>query len=461
VDTPGVRRRQPERPGQYGRAVSEVEVRARVEAFVADFCRRWERAGRMPSAFRLDPEVFDAWADELAELVDTHCTAGVRTGAEGSLSGNPAHDPATETITDVQVEEDRATVRSAIESGVIPTYYEYRLVRVDREWRIRRLLSFLDPPGAPLVDQATAQILLRSASPDSPLPKLPSHLQLDVPGLFAETRRVAPFGDPVPLEVVSLGEMTCRSGVLTVRDLGYRATDLAPLARRVTPGTYRAEVSRAAGTNVALRLRFSDVPAVNWHPAELADGTNVVGVDAGNVAILDLATMVGCEAQHIEELYDEQSRRLLEEAGTVFSLTGDVSDAVMVTSGCGDGAYPCYWGVAADGTPTTLVIDFLVLAEDNVDVIAVPWQPGPVDTPELAGYDLEITTSGESFVVSHRGHDIGTLRVLAPDGTTLMDGALLGTFVTEGRHSRTWEPETPPPPGSVLEVAVHRGYRHT
>jgi Protein of unknown function (DUF4241) len=149
----------------------------------------------------------------------------------------------------------------------------------------------------------------------------------------------------------------------------------------VRAGTYRVEVSTVAGTNVALRLLISEAPAVSWHPAEVARGSNIIGVDAGNVAILDLATLVSCGAQQVEELFQEQSLRLLEGAGTVFSLTGDVSDAVMVTSGHGDGAYPCYWGVAEDGTIASLVVDFLVLAEDRVRVIAVPLAAGEGEYP--------------------------------------------------------------------------------
>ncbi|MFF1820693.1 DUF4241 domain-containing protein [Kribbella sp. NPDC058245] len=49
----------------------------------------------------------------------------------------------------------------------------------------------------------------------------------------------------------------------------------------------------------------------------------------------------------------------------MFSLTGDMNDAVMVVSGYGDGAYPCYWGVVENGTIASLVVDFLVLAGDS------------------------------------------------------------------------------------------------
>jgi hypothetical protein len=405
------------------------------------------------------PDPFEAWRGELAQLVDAHFTAGASTGDEGSLSGQPSHDPTLETITDVEVGGEQATVRSVLENGSVPTYYEYRLVHADGQWRIRELLRFLEPPGSPLVPSAEAAALLDAATYDVALPERPADLELDLPSLFAEGRLVSPFGETVPLEVARLGEVTCRSGVLTVRDFGYGGFDLAPLARRVPAGTYRAEVSSAAGTNVALRLLLSDAPVVSWHPAETPDGSNVVGVDAGNVAIADLATLVRCEAQHVEELFLRESDRML--TGTVFSLTGEVNDAVMVTSGYGDGAYPVYWGVADDGSIASLVVDFVVLVEEIVRVVAVPWQVGPVNSPELAGHDVAIAAEGEAFVISRRGHQITKLRVLSPDGTVLVDGDRLGLTQIGNQNFQTWRPRTPPPPGATLEFTVHGGYRHT
>lgn len=261
----------------------------------------------------------------------------------GRRVGSPAHDPSAEQITDVEVDEDTATVRSVIQTaGNTTCYYEYQLLRGDDGWRISHLSTFLDPPGTPLIDPA---------------------------------RVVAPFGEPAPLEVLHLGKLTCASGVLTVLDLGSVDAHFVPLARRITPETYAVEVATAAEMTVAVRLLLSEAPAVSWHPAEFTDGAHGVGVDAGNVAI----------------------------------LAGEVVDAVMVSSGYGDGTYPCYWGLAADGSLTSLVVDF---------------------------------------------------RVLAPDGALLLDGDHLGTFITGGISSRTWNPDAPPPPGSVLEVTEYLGYRH-
>jgi len=439
--------------------VNQDDVRARVEAFIADFHAAWERAGKPTNASNIS-QVFEAWTGELATLVDEHFTSGASTGGEGSLSSSAARDPSRETITEVEVDAHGATVRSVLADGSMPNYYEYRLVRDDEQWRICRLLHFFDPPGAPLVDSAEAEAMLSAASMEAALPELPADVELDVASLFAHGRQVAPFDEPVSLEVVHLGDVTCESGVLTVRDFGYGAFGLAPLARQLPAGTYRAEVSRAAGTNVALRLLISEAPAVSWHPAEMAGESNVIGVDAGNVAILDLANLVSCDAQHVEALFQAHSSKLFDAAGTVFSLAGDVNDAVMVTSGFGDGAYPCYWGVAEDGTIASLVVDFLVLIEDRVRVITVPWQLGQVTIPELADHELDVTAHGDSFVIRRKGDTISKIRVLTPDGAELMDGHRLGLSVTGDQHTQIWEPKTKPPADSILEVTLQEGYRH-
>jgi hypothetical protein len=178
------------------------------------------------------------------------------------------------------------------------------------------------------------------------------------------------------------------------------------------------------------------------------------------VTILDLANLVRCEAQRAEELYLRQTEGLEAAPGTTFSLLGDVTDSAMVTSGYGDGAYPCYWGVATDGTLVALVVDFLVLAEDKKLTVTAPWRPGVVDVPGHTGHDVEIVEHDRSFTVRHRGAHIRKIRALGPDGSVLMDGDRLGLTVTGDLRSQTWLTEARPPSGSVLELTVGRGYRH-
>lgn len=428
---------------------------------MADFYRRWDRAGRTPTTFQFDPSLFENWGRELAELAGIHGTSefSLRDDAM-SLSSDPAHDPSREAITEVETAVDRARVRSVLQRhGRDHTYYEYQLTRTDEDWRITHLLGFFDPPGTPLIDPAEAESLLAATSPDAPLRSIEENLQLDIPSLFTEGREVTPFGDPVPLHVVRLGEITCGSGVLTVADFGWIKDNHAPLIHRVPAGTYPVEVSEAGGTNVALRLLLSEAPPVSWHPAERTNGTHVVGVDAGNVAIVDFGSLATCEARQVETLYQQGVVDTTEGHGSVFSLTDATPDAVAVHSGKGDGAYPCYWGVAADGALTQLVIDFAVLIEQDELTVTVPWVPGRVEAEELIDCELEVGHDDGTYTITHNG-DVDNFRVLAPDKTLLIDGHRLGLRVTNGSHSQTWEPEPLPPPGSTMEVIVTRGYRH-
>jgi hypothetical protein len=436
------------------------DAQARVEAFIADFHQAWERAGQAQTDLSFDPRLSEAWQAELAQLVDSHCLHGTQIGEEGVLSSRPAHNPASEAVTEIIGHDDQASVRSVVEHGTQRTYFEYRLVLREGQWRIERILSFLYPPGAPLIDEGEAERLLAAAQIEGPLEAIDADLELNIPSLFAAGREVAPFGEPATISVHRLGDISCRSGVLTVRDFGYLTFDLEPLSRRVPAGTYPVEVAAVEETNVALRLRLSDLPAATWHPAQRTNGTHIIGVDYANVAVLDLANLVRCEAQQVDELFVRQAERLEGAPGTTFSLLGDVTDSAMVTSGYGDGAYPCYWGVGTDGTLVALVVDFLVLTEDKVLPMTAPWRTGVVDVPGLTGHEVEIVEHDGSFTVRHRGGHIRKIRALGPDGSVLMDGDRLALAVTGDLRSQTWPTDEQPPSGSVLELTVDRGYRH-
>lgn len=441
--------------------VTRGEARGRVEAFVADFHTRWQRLGETPGMSIFDPRVSEAWAAEWASLLATHCTPGMRTGREGVLSSSPAHHPDAELITDIDVDDHTATVRSTIQTtGNTTYYYKYQLVRGEYGWRISQLSTFLNPPGTPFTDPARAEALMLGGTSEVALPDLPAHLELDVPGLFTAGRVAASGDNPAPIEVLHLGRLTCASGMLTVSDPASIDAHFAPLAQRIVPGTYTVEVATIADVTVAVLLRLSEAPAVSWHPAEFADGTRSVGVDVGRVALLDAGALVQCQAQRIEELFQEHAALLMGTPGTMFSLAGEAVDAVMVSSGYGDGTYPCYWGVDASGGLASLVVDFRVLAKDILRTTRVPFQPGPVSSPGLAGLELQVAADDGSFVISSRGEDITRLRVLAPNGALLMDGHRLSTLISGSRSSKTWRPSAAPPPGSVLEVTRYLGYRH-
>lgn len=323
-------------------APGTVEVRELVEAFIADFHEAWKRAGRPGGTF-------EEWDAELATLAARYVIAGGTTGDERALSSNPSHDPDDEAVTSAVVTGDKASVRTALLSSQSERYYEYRLRMVSGAWRIERLLMTMDPPTAPVMDPAEHRALLADVSAETVVRHPSGGSGEDLTALFAP-----------PFTVTELGSISS-SGVMTVHDFGWVQFDLAPFEQRVPPGTYPVSVSRRAdGTNMALRLQLADLPALRWIDADRVGFDNIIGVDAGNVALLDFTTMPPCRTEWLEELYQDRIAGDRWPSGTVFSVAGDVDDAAYVTSGYGDGAYPAYWGVAADGTITDLVVDFLV-----------------------------------------------------------------------------------------------------
>jgi hypothetical protein len=319
-----------------------VEARELVKTFIADFHQAWRRAGRPGGTF-------EEWDAELSALAAAYFVARARLGDEGALSSNPSHDPDDEVVTSVVVTGDTASVRTALLSSQSEYYYEYRLTRVAGAWRIERLLMTMDPPTAPVIDPARHGALLADVSAETVVRHPSGGSGKDLAALFAP-----------PFTVAELGSIRT-SGVLTVHDFGWLHADLAPFEQRVPPGTYPVSVSRRAdGTNLALHLQLADRPAVRWIEADRVGFDNTIIVDAGNVALLDFTTMPACRNEWLEELYQDRIAGDRWPSGTVFSVAGDVDDATFVTSGYGDGSYPAYWGVAADGTITDLVVDFLV-----------------------------------------------------------------------------------------------------
>jgi hypothetical protein len=348
--------------------VDDDAVRSRVLAFISDFHAAWRRSGSVPmpsidpfadgAGSTFDPIAwaesqtlpdFAAWERELARLVADHFTPEGRTGAEGSLSGKPDHDPAGERILGVEVRRSRADVRTVLPDVNIENHFTYRLVSAAGGWRISRIVHTHAPARERVLPVGDVERLVAAIDSERVSEPVAADLAAAASALFS-----------TPHEVTRLGTLTT-SGVLVLHDLGWLAFDLVPLDRRAPAGAHVVELARdGGGTNVAVRLRFSDQEAVTRLPAARVGRDHVVGVDAGNVAVLDFHALASSEVARVEEIYQDQVLRARTSPGTVFSLTGSAPEAVVVTSGVGDGSYPAYWGVASDGSLTDLLIDFLV-----------------------------------------------------------------------------------------------------
>lgn len=315
---------------------------ARVAQFVADYFARWEAVA--PSFETPGVDGFAHWLPALAGLEERHFVPGTDFRIENSFGRPAPFRPGGETVAAVAVDGDAGTVRVAVDD-IFDSIREYVLRRTADGWLIDHYATYDDDPDLPYVSADEAAGHVAACSPTAPL---------------------GPLGpDDRPLTAVTgfepAGTLTTTSGVLTVVDLGYDNDAARPLARTVAPGTYPVEVARASGRHAALRLVLAPGEPVARHPADVVGGGHVFGVDAGNLCLADYPTyaVVSRRAKEraLEQLAREPHRPALR--GHAFGDDERVT-AVVADSGWGDGAYPAYWGVDAQGTPVELVLDFLL-----------------------------------------------------------------------------------------------------
>jgi len=337
-----------------------MQPEERVQAFIADFHRSQSELKKHPD----DAQQFDRWYALVEALDKAHFID--QGGIELSQvihGGESPHTLAAEPIVNVKRADGCVFVETRVDEAV-ETFYEYELREVSAgDWRIARLREFLDPADAPFMDEDERDEFQNAKL--HPLKKLSAE-EAGVEGdrLFAAGRSVKLEKKKDTIEVRSVGMLSVTTGILVVGDLAYGPYVLSPVGQRVPPGNYPAEVATAFKRNLALRVRLSEQKVVKWHPADMGeDGGHVIGVDAGNVAIMDLAAIATLNARDKERTFDLHTRASERPRSRMLSLVGN-NDTVVVDSGWGDGSYPVYWGVDANGRPAVLLVDFRLLAED-------------------------------------------------------------------------------------------------
>jgi hypothetical protein len=330
-------------------------------AHIESYLRAWHGAWAAERALHGDSGGVDfaRWGAAINAVDDAFFVDGVRSGSSGSFGAPPTHDPATEAVEDVVVDGDRATVFVAA-SGSSAHHHEFDLVR-HGGWRIAAQFAFLRERDAPAVKPPEAEAALAAASLDGPMGDVAADVAVNGDGLFRGGRTLTRDGRETTTAVERVGVLRLRSGVIDVRDLGYDIYDYAVIARRVPPGDYPVEIVTAFGRVAAVRVVFRDVPCAGFRTAECTAGGHVVGVDAGNVAIVDAVALTQTRARRQSRLFDELFARNSPNAAMLPLVEGD--EGVIVSSGFGDGGYPVYFGVDDAGAPVCLIVDFLVVAE--------------------------------------------------------------------------------------------------
>ena len=332
-----------------------MQPEERVEAFIADYHRSHTELKK----HKADHKEFDRWQTLVEALDEAHFVDYGGRELANVISGTSPHTLVIEPIVSVKRSGDRVFVETRVDEAV-ETFYEYELREVaGGDWRIVKLREFLDSADEPFVDEDERA---RFEDPKiRPLGKLSSEeANFDGTVLFTAGRSVKLEDDVESIVVQAVGALNVTTGILAVGDLAYGAHVLSPVGQRVPPGNYAAEAATAFGRNLAVRVRFSAQEVVKWHPADMGDGGHVVGVDAGNVAIMDVAAIMTLNARDKERTLERYTEACQRPRSLMLSLVG-TNDTVIADSGWGDGSYPVYWGVDANDKPVVLLVDFRLL----------------------------------------------------------------------------------------------------
>ncbi|EGO64652.1 DUF4241 domain-containing protein [Acetonema longum] len=213
--------------------------------------------------------------------------------------------------------------------------------------------------------------------------------------------------DGIAVEQLPVGKLHLASGKIVAADpLVYLSVSL-PFIKTVKPGDYDVIVSVASTEDMgeryaAVMVKFSDQLPVKWEMA-LTDENDIndlkheddyfgFPVDAGLGCFCDSRAQEAYiqfvrefYASHPQDnIYDDFFDPAFKANAKDPSDPHDIGDwlnfavpgaenqkhnVVMFHSGFGDGYYPCYWGIDAQGEICSLVVDFMVFGSPPADPI--------------------------------------------------------------------------------------------
>jgi hypothetical protein len=357
---------------------AESLIRQRILQFIQDYSE-WNETAQPPDRSPAQMARFAAArGDDIKNALDQvaakHCVSEELLTARGYSYGTPSqHDPLNEAITSVVIKsETEATVETENTCGGRPhTFFEYKLSKLEEEWRIGKIRQFFGEENEAVGDEALlGQVRRKHAEPHF-VEALPEGLER----LFQGKARLNTRRDVANIEVLKAGPLSVPSGCIAGDDPGYWLWGASVFEMKVPPGEYELEVVTDGRIIGAARVVFNKSPrgSVRYALAtrrsvEASDrgrSSHVMGVDSGRIGLADAAVLLTKskrERERLDEYLCEMSAAQ-EGNGVVFAPEGEEHSVVAINSGCGDGAYPAFWVLDVDGDPAALILDFMDLGQ--------------------------------------------------------------------------------------------------
>jgi hypothetical protein len=230
------------------------------------------------------------------------------------------------------------------------------------------------PPGAaPFGAGSTV-----SPSPRASMPPLME--TADLYAAFAKGGVASSSGTPTTLSTVSAGDLVLPTGRVVATDIFF--VDTEPFARSLPAGRHPVSLlwstqDPALGGDVAAAMiRVAPGDPVSWELALVAgqdpatlkpDEFFGYGVDSGTGCFASAEALAVLTAENFDS-YAERVQKGMSPSDGVFNSTVDLTvdeatgaNVIGFRSGYGDGAYPSWFGLDADGEPLVLLTDFGIL----------------------------------------------------------------------------------------------------
>lgn len=411
----------------------------------------------------------EKWEKSIRALAQKHWSSTDGDSSGSSFGYPPDHDPDAERIIKHQIGGDTAIVETEIKKQSYPTFYEYRLKLVNGDWRIESNAMFFDREDEVLDEKKTRSLLEKTSF----APKLPPHDEGDEPNcevLFEEGKVVKGtlMQKAEPIKVVKAGKLSLPSGMIIARDFGYAPDDAVPLSLRVKPGEYEVDACMLEGRVAAIRVVFgkSDKKPFHYRQAITVDnGSSVIGVDAGNVAICDALSFMQRSKRNHEREYQDWVKITTARTQSLPDITflklgaSESNTAVVSGSGYGDGGYPSYWVFDADNELVAFIIDFQIAAEQLYRSVKVPWVSGCNGViHQEDGLSVEVIR-GSSIKVT--GEQISEVRWLDSAGAVVFSGDQSSHSISSDNEN-TFGVDSTKLDGkaSQMEILIYTGFRN-
>ncbi len=199
------------------------------------------------------------------------------------------------------------------------------------------------------------------------------------------SEEVVDEGKKIRFSVARLDPLVVTSGMIAASD-PLVEPEATAFERWFPAGRHPVRLAVAllenGGERVAFaEVRFLDVPVARWAPARepkageppLKDGEFLgYGVDAGTGCFMDadagrlLVARMEAEEDYFETIIAEMDRttRMTWSWASIRPAEDREENVVCFSSGWGDGVYPSFVGLTADGEVAALLTDFVVLSDD-------------------------------------------------------------------------------------------------